>query len=52
MVSSTLADSSDVELVGILVGMALALSVVSVYFYRWALHQAKEQGLFDMETSY
>lgn len=48
----TLAGLSDVELVGILVGMALALSVVSVYFYRWALHQAKERGLFDMETSY
>lgn len=48
----TLAGLSNLELMGILAGMTLALLVISVFFYSWALHQAKERGLFDMETSY
>jgi ABC-2 type transport system permease protein len=48
----TLAGFSDLSLVGILGVMTLALLVFSWFFYRWALHQAKEKGLFDMETSY
>jgi ABC-2 type transport system permease protein len=39
-------------LLAILAGFSLALFLVSPVFYRWALHQAKEKGLIDMETSY
>ncbi|HEC23563.1 MAG TPA: ABC transporter permease [Chloroflexi bacterium] len=48
----TLAHFSDWQLVGILSGMTAVLIVVSGFFYRWALHQAKEKGLIDMETAY
>lgn len=48
----TLSGFSDLALGGILSALTLALLVFSWFFYRWALHQAKEKGLFDMETSY
>ncbi|HEX2908181.1 MAG TPA: ABC transporter permease [Phototrophicaceae bacterium] len=48
----TLAGFSDLQLMGILAVMTLALLVFSWFFYKWALHLAKETGFFDMETSY
>ncbi|NWG15195.1 MAG: ABC transporter permease [Chloroflexi bacterium] len=48
----TLSGFSDLELTGILAAITLALLVFSWFFYRWALHRAKENGIFDMETSY
>lgn len=48
----TLSGFSDLELTGILAAITLMLLVFSWFFYRWALHRAKENGIFDMETSY
>ena len=48
----TLSVFSNLELIGILAGFCVVLGVVSVRFYRWALHQAKEKGMIDMETTY
>lgn len=48
----TLAWLSDGTLLLILAGFAVGLSVVSWLYYRWSLHQAKEKGLIDMQTSY
>lgn len=48
----TLSPISNGALLAILAGFSLALFLASTVFYRWALHQAKEKGLIDMETSY
>jgi ABC-2 type transport system permease protein len=48
----TFAGYSNAALLAILAGFTAALAVGSVYFYRWALHRAKEKGLIDMETGY
>jgi ABC-2 type transport system permease protein len=48
----TLAGFSNLKLMGILAGFTVTLLTLSVFFYRWALHRAKERGLIDMETSY
>jgi ABC-2 type transport system permease protein len=48
----TLSGFSDLELTGILAAIMVVLLVFSWFFYRWALHRAKENGIFDMETSY
>lgn len=48
----TLAFLSDQALLAILAGFAVVLLVASAYFYRWALHTAKEEGLLDMESGY
>ncbi len=48
----TLAHLSNLELMGILAAFTFVLAIASVYFYRWALHMAKERGLIDMETGY
>lgn len=48
----TLAGFSNLKLMGILTGFTLGLLTLSVYFYRWAVHRARERGLIDMETSY
>ena len=48
----TLAFLSDQALLVILAGFAVVLLVASAYFYRWALHTAKEKGLLDMESGY
>lgn len=48
----TFAGVPNSALLGILLAFTVALSVGSVYFYRWALANAKEKGLLDMETGY
>lgn len=48
----TLASLSNQALLAILAGFTVVLLVASAYFYRWALHTAKEKGLVDMESGY
>ncbi len=48
----TLAGFSNAQLLGILAAFSVVLFVGSLFYYRWALHTAKEKGLIDMETSY
>ncbi len=50
--SQLLASLSNEALLGILAGSTLALGFISVAFYRWAEHRAKEKGLIDMQTAY
>jgi len=50
--STLLASFTDEALWAILAGSTLALGVISVAFYRWAEHRAKEKGLIDMQTMY
>ncbi|MGF1505980.1 MAG: ABC transporter permease [Chloroflexi bacterium] len=48
----TLAAFSNGQLLGILVLFTIGLLGLSILFYRWALHQAKERGMIDLETNY
>ncbi|OGF53264.1 MAG: hypothetical protein A2Z21_01105 [Candidatus Fraserbacteria bacterium RBG_16_55_9] len=50
--STLLASLSNEALLGILAGSTLALGFISMGFYRWAEHRAKEKGLIDMQTMY
>ena len=43
---------SDTDLVGILALSTVVLTAISIVVYRWALFEAKERGVLDMETSY
>jgi ABC-2 type transport system permease protein len=47
-----LSSITDRELLLILVGSTVILAVLSVWFYRWAEHWAREKGLIDMQTMY
>jgi ABC-2 type transport system permease protein len=51
-VGELLASLSNEVLLVILAGSTLVLAVISVTFYRWAEHVAKEKGLIDMQTMY
>ncbi|MGQ9491411.1 MAG: ABC transporter permease [Anaerolineae bacterium] len=48
----TFAGFTNSALLGILAAFTLVLLIGSVYSYRWALANAKEKGLLDMETGY
>lgn len=48
----TFKDFSNLQLLGILAFSCVVLTVASVWVYRWSLNRAKENGFFDMETSY
>lgn len=48
----TLAGFSEMQLIGILVGSATALIILSMLIFRWGVHTAKERGLIDMESTY
>lgn len=48
----TLSAFSDWQLLGILALMTVVLVFVSIYYYRYAMHQAKEKGLIDLESAY
>lgn len=50
--SQVLAGISDWMLVAILAGSTILLVILSVHFFRWADHRAKEKGLIDMQTMY
>ena len=43
---------SDADLVSILALSTVALTLISIAIYRWAIFEAKERGVIDMETSY
>lgn len=50
--SPLLSPFSNEMILVILLGSTLVLSVVSIGFYRWCEHRAKEKGLIDMQTMY
>lgn len=48
----TLKSFSDVQLLGILIGLVLVFAVLSVVVFRLCEHRARERGLLDMTTNY
>lgn len=48
----TLAQFSNLQLIGILVGLTIVFALLSVVIYRWCNHRARELGLIDMVTNY
>jgi ABC-2 type transport system permease protein len=48
----TLSAFSDLQLLGVLALMTVVLIFASTTYYRYALHQAKENGMIDLESSY
>jgi hypothetical protein len=51
-ISPMLATLDNWQLLAILVVAAVAASIVSVLFYGWVEHQAKERGMIDRITGY
>ena len=51
-ISPSLAGFSNGQLLLILLGVTLATGFVSIYFFRWSEHRAREKGLIDMTTHY
>lgn len=48
----TLAQYSNLQLIGILVGLTVVFAVISIFTFRWCDHRARELGLIDMVTNY
>jgi ABC-2 type transport system permease protein len=48
----TLPFLSELQLLGILVGMTMVFGVISLFLFRWCDHRAREGGLIDMVTNY
>ena len=48
----TLAFLTEMQLLGILVGMTVVCGVLSLFLFRWCDHRARERGLIDMVTNY
>ncbi len=48
----TLAQYSNLQLLGILLGLTVVFAVVSVFTFRWCDHRARELGLIDMVSNY
>jgi ABC-2 type transport system permease protein len=48
----TLARFSDLQLLGILVGLSLAFGIASIFIFRICDHRARERGLIDRTTNY
>jgi ABC-2 type transport system permease protein len=51
-ISPTLARLDNAALLLILLGSTLLASVVSIGFFHWSEHKAREKGLLDMTTHY
>jgi ABC-2 type transport system permease protein len=51
-ISPGLAGLGDGALLLILLGATLASGVISIYFFRWSEHRAREKGLIDVTTHY
>jgi ABC-2 type transport system permease protein len=51
-ISPSLSGISDAQLILILVAVTLMSGMVSVVFFRWSEHQAREKGMIDMTTQY
>lgn len=48
----TLSSFSNLQLLGILVGLTLVFGVISKFSFRWCEVQAREKGLIDVVTNY
>ena len=48
----TLAQYSNIQLIGILVGLTVVFAIISIFTFRWCDHRARELGLIDMVTNY
>jgi ABC-2 type transport system permease protein len=48
----TLSRFSNLELLGILVGLSLVFGLAAVYVFRFCDHIARERGLIDQTTNY
>lgn len=48
----TLAQYSNLQLIGILLGLTAVFAVLSVFTFRWCDHRARELGLIDMVSNY
>ncbi len=48
----TLADFSDAQLMGILIGLTLLFGLISAVGFRWCERRAQAQGLIDVITNY
>ncbi len=51
-ISPMLSGISDGQLLLILLGVTIATGLVSVVFFQWSEHQAREKGLIDMTSHY
>ncbi len=48
----TLAEFSNLQLLGILTGLTVLFGIVSIFTFRWCDHRARERGLIDHTTNY
>jgi ABC-2 type transport system permease protein len=48
----TLANFSNLELLGILIGLTAVFAVISAISFHWFEHRARERGMIDMVTNY
>ena len=48
----TLAGFSNLQLLGILVGLTVVFGVGSVFAFRWREHRAREKGMIDVVNSF
>ena len=48
----TLANFSNLQLIGILLGLTIVFAVAAVFLFRWCDHIARERGLIDRVTNY
>jgi len=48
----TLAQFSNLQLIGILLGLTIVFAILSVFIYRWCDYRARELGLIDRVTNY
>ena len=48
----TLAKFSNLELIGILLGLTILFGIASIFTFRWCDHRARERGLIDRVTNY
>jgi len=48
----TLANFSDLQILGVLAGLSLFFGTISVYVFRWCDGIARERGLIDRTTNY
>jgi hypothetical protein len=48
----TLAQFSNMQLIGILIGLTILFALLSVFIFRWCDYRARELGLIDRVTNY
>jgi ABC-2 type transport system permease protein len=48
----TLARFSDLQLMGILIGLSLVFAILSTFVFRFCDHRARERGLIDFVSNY